>query len=239
MDSSNEDQDKSQGVQASGPGGDVTAHGSLEGTASADSDPAETGDRIGTGVGDGSVAGSAGEAGGQGAGQPGLDIQEQTEQSQPAQQPQQSEQSQQTQQPEQMQQPGQMQQPEQARQSPAGRRQGASRTGVLRPSVDVIEDAQGITLVADMPGVSKENLNLRLESQSLTIEGALSIDGPQDIESRYAEIWHQHYERTFALSRELDGEKATAELANGVLRIRIPKTAHATPRKIPVNVGPA
>ena len=103
----------------------------------------------------------------------------------------------------------------------------------------MIEDAQGITLVADMPGVSKENLDVRLESHSLTIEGALSLDGPQDMESRYAEIRHQHYVRTFALSRELDGEQASAELANGVLRIRIPKTAHAAPRKIPVNVGPA
>ena len=133
----------------------------------------------------------------------------------------------------------QSQQSQQSEQSPVARRQAAGpHTGAQRPPVDVIEDAQGFTLVADMPGVSKGNLNLRLESQSLTIEGALSLGGPQDMESRYAEIRHQHYERTFALSRELDGEKATAELTNGVLRIRIPKTAHAAPRKIPVNVGP-
>lgn len=122
----------------------------------------------------------------------------------------------------------------------AARRQGgASSAGALRPPVDVIEDAQGITLLADMPGVSKDDLTLRLDSQGLTIEGALSLDGPQQMDSRYAEIRHQHYERTFALSRELDGEKATAELAHGVLKIRIPKTAHATPRKIPVNVTSA
>jgi HSP20 family protein len=200
MDSSNENQDKSQqGEQPGGPGGNVMAHGSLEGAASADSDPAETGHRIGTGGG-----------GGQGASEAGADAQPQAEQ------------------------------PRQSQQSPAARRQAAgTQTGVLRPAVDVIEDAQGITLVADMPGVSKENLNLRLESQSLTIEGGLSLDGPQQMASRYAEIRHQHYERTFALSRELDGEKATAELANGVLRIRIPKTAQATPRRIPVNAGPA
>lgn len=118
----------------------------------------------------------------------------------------------------------------------AERRPG-SNVGVLRPPVDVIEDAGGITLVADMPGVSKDNLNLRLEAQSLTVEGSMSLDLPSDIESRYAEVRHQYYERTFALSRELDGEKATAELANGVLTIRIPKTAEAAPRKIPVNVA--
>lgn len=117
----------------------------------------------------------------------------------------------------------------------AERRPG-SYAGVLRPPVDVIEDPTGITLVADMPGVSKDNLNLRLEAQSLTVEGSLSLDLPPDMESRYAEVRHQYYERTFALSRELDGEKATAELANGVLTVRIPKTAEAAPRKIPVNV---
>lgn len=119
----------------------------------------------------------------------------------------------------------------------AERRPGP-KTGVLRPPVDVIEDAGGITLVADLPGVSKDNLNLRLEAHSLTIEGSLSLDLPADMASRYAEVRHQHYERTFALSRELDGEKATAELTHGVLTIRIPKTAEAAPRKIPINVAP-
>lgn len=129
----------------------------------------------------------------------------------------------------------------------AGGQQGVSQdrmqerasAGVLRPPVDVIEDAQGITLLADMPGVSKDMLNLRLDAQNLTIEGAMSLDLPQQLDSRYAEIRHQHYERTFALSRELDGERATAELMHGVLRIRIPKTAQAAPRKIPVNVASA
>ncbi|QYF95896.1 Hsp20/alpha crystallin family protein [Massilia sp. PAMC28688] len=112
----------------------------------------------------------------------------------------------------------------------------AGRTaGVLRPPVDVIEDAQGITLLADMPGVTRDNLNLRLDSQSLTIEGAMALDIPQQMEGRYIEVGHQHYERTFALSRELDGAQATAELNHGVLKIRIPKTQEAAPRKIPVN----
>jgi HSP20 family protein len=233
MDTSNENQDKSQqGVPASGPGGDQIAQGSLEGTVSADGDPAETGNTIGLGTAAGN--GGAGAAqGGAAAGEGGQQQSQQAQQSQPMEQ---SGQAQQSQPMEQVQQAGQSQQ---SLQSPAGRGQAAGRhTGVLRPPVDVIEDAQGITLLADMPGVAKENLNLRLESQSLTIEGALSLDGPQDMDSRYAEIRHQHYERTFALSRELDGEKATAELAHGVLRIRIPKTAHATPRKIPVNAGP-
>ncbi len=116
------------------------------------------------------------------------------------------------------------------------RGQGAqANVGVLRPPVDVIEDATGITLIADLPGVSKDNLHLRLEAQSLTIEAAMTLDLPPDMEPRHAEVRHQHYERTFALSRELNGEQATAELQHGVLRIRIPKSQDAVPRKIPVN----
>lgn len=119
----------------------------------------------------------------------------------------------------------------------AVQRASKSNVGVIMPPVDVVEDPNGITLLADMPGVSKDSLNLRLDAHSLTIEGALSLDTPEDMQSRYAEVRHQHYERTFALSKDLDGEQATAELANGVLKIRIPKTQQAAPRKIPVNVA--
>ncbi|NHZ90910.1 Hsp20 family protein [Massilia sp. CCM 8733] len=113
----------------------------------------------------------------------------------------------------------------------------AARTGMLIPPVDVIEDANGITLLADMPGVSKDKLDLRLETNSLTINGAVSLDVPEGMESRYAEVKHQQYQRTFALSKELDGEQASAELAHGVLKIRIPKTAHAQPRRVQIKVA--
>lgn len=113
----------------------------------------------------------------------------------------------------------------------------AARTGFLVPPVDVIEDASGITLMADMPGVSKDKLDLRLETSSLTISGEVSLDVPQGMDSRYAEVRHQQYQRTFALSKELDGEQASAELTHGVLKIRIPKTAHAQPRRVQINVA--
>lgn len=124
-----------------------------------------------------------------------------------------------------------------AQPSDVAQRRPGPDAGVIRPPVDVIEDACGITLLADLPGVSKDNLHLRLEAQSLTIEGAMTLDLPADMEPRHAEVRQQHYERTFALSRELNGEQATAELTHGVLRIRIPKLQHVVPRKIPVNAG--
>jgi HSP20 family molecular chaperone IbpA len=114
------------------------------------------------------------------------------------------------------------------------RRAAAPGARPLRPPVDVIEDAGGITLFADMPGVSKERLQLRLETDSLIIEGELSMDLPGDMESRYAEVQQQFYQRTFSLSKELDAGQATAELKHGVLKVRIPKTQQAQPKKIQI-----
>jgi HSP20 family protein len=119
----------------------------------------------------------------------------------------------------------------------AAPQRAASPDAVMIPPVDVIEDAAGITLRADLPGVSKEGLHLRLDADSLTIEGELTLDAPQQMDSRYAEVRQQHYQRTFALSRDLDPDQAVAELKHGVLTLRIPKARHAQPRKIDIKVG--
>jgi len=115
--------------------------------------------------------------------------------------------------------------------------QAAAQDAVLTPPVDVIEDAGGITLFADMPGVPKENLSLQLETGSLTIEGNVAIDMPQEMESSHAELKVPRYRRVFTLSKELDGEKASAEFKHGVLTLRIPKAAHAQPRRIEINAA--
>lgn len=107
----------------------------------------------------------------------------------------------------------------------------------LLPAVDVIEDASGITLFADLPGVPKDKLNLQLEASSLTIEGELDLNLPEGMESSHAEVRLPRYRRVFNLSRELDSDKATAEFKNGVLKLRIPKAEHAQPRKIEVKVA--
>lgn len=107
----------------------------------------------------------------------------------------------------------------------------------LLPPVDVIEDATGITLYADLPGVPKDRLNLQLEASSLTIEGEVDLGTPDGMESSHAEVRLPRYRRVFTLSKELDSEKATAEFKNGVLKLRIPKTEHMQPRKIEVKVA--
>jgi HSP20 family molecular chaperone IbpA len=100
----------------------------------------------------------------------------------------------------------------------------------LLPAVDVIEDATGITLYADVPGVPKDRLNVRVEGDTLLIDADLVLAVPQDMQASHAEVQRTHYRRAFALSRELDPAKVSAELNQGVLRLRIPKAEHARSR---------
>lgn len=111
-----------------------------------------------------------------------------------------------------------------------------SSDAALLPPVDVIEDADGITLYADLPGVPKDKLNLQLDADTLTIEGEVVLAMPEDMEASHAEVSLPRYRRTFTLSRELDSEKAGAEFSNGILKLRIPKAAHAQPRRIEIRV---
>jgi HSP20 family molecular chaperone IbpA len=107
----------------------------------------------------------------------------------------------------------------------------------LWPPVDVIEDTSGITLYADLPGVPRDKLNLRVEGDQLSLEGEISLTIPQGMQSQHAEVRLQRYRRAFTLSKELDADKVNAEFAQGLLRVRIPKAEHAQPRKIAVQVN--
>ena len=111
------------------------------------------------------------------------------------------------------------------------------RDMAMTPPVDVVEDASAITLLADLPGVSKDKLSVHFETDSLTIEGEVSLEVPEGMESSHAEVRLPRYRRVFSLSRELDTENAAAEFKNGVLKLRIPKAAHLQPRKIEVRAA--
>jgi HSP20 family protein len=110
-------------------------------------------------------------------------------------------------------------------------------TRAVLPAVDVFEDASGITLLADMPGVPKDMLELKVEGDSLLIEGSVWPRTPDGLEAIYAEVRVPRYRRSFTLSRELDTTRIEANLKDGVLKLRIPKQAHAQPRRIAVTAG--
>ena len=107
----------------------------------------------------------------------------------------------------------------------------------LLPPVDIYEDETGFTLTADLPGVSKERLGVKVNGDNLLIEGDVSVPAPEDMELVYAEILASSYRRSFTLSRELDASKIEANLKDGVLKLRIPKAEEARPRKIEIKVG--
>ena len=118
-------------------------------------------------------------------------------------------------------------------------RQGAARhsEAALMPPVDVIEDANGITLYADLPGVPKEKLHLQVEAGTLTIDAELELTLPEGLQSSHTEVGRGRFHRTFTLSPELDPDKVSAELSNGVLRLSIPKAEHAKPRRITISTA--
>jgi HSP20 family protein len=105
---------------------------------------------------------------------------------------------------------------------------------VLRPPVDIRETAEEIVLRADMPGVTRERLDIRIDGNTLMLEGSIGI-APQDaMTALYADIRSTTYRRQFVLSNEIDNANIGANLQNGVLTLRLPKRAEHKPRRIPV-----
>lgn len=105
------------------------------------------------------------------------------------------------------------------------------------PPVDIYEDEHAITLLADLPGVAKEDLAVRVEADSLSIEATATAKAGKDLEIVYEEVNCPAFRRQFTLSRELDGSRIEAQLRDGVLRLTIPKAEEAKPRRIQVQVG--
>jgi HSP20 family molecular chaperone IbpA len=104
------------------------------------------------------------------------------------------------------------------------------------PPVDVYEDASGITLLADLPGVSRDRLTVRVDGESLVLEATAATAQPEGMQLIYGEAQFPSYRREFTLSRELDASRIEASLKDGVLRLAIPKLEEAKPRRIEVRV---
>jgi len=104
----------------------------------------------------------------------------------------------------------------------------------LAPPADIFEDADGIGIVLDMPGVTKDRLTVKADRSELVIEGDASIDMPEGMEAAHAEIRSAQYRRIFTLTNELDTEAIEASMKDGVLSIRIPKRAELKPRQIEI-----
>lgn len=105
----------------------------------------------------------------------------------------------------------------------------------LKPAVNIIETESGLTLTADIPGASKETLDINVEKGILTISAPISRSMPGT--PVYTEFELAPYYRQFSIPESLDHEKASADLNNGILTLKIPKAEAAKPRKIEIRVG--
>jgi HSP20 family molecular chaperone IbpA len=121
--------------------------------------------------------------------------------------------------------------------SPDTVRSGQGSQPHVVPPVDVFENENAITLLADLPGVARDQLHVRVDGDSLVIEATASTAGPDRMELVYGEAQVPAYRRQFTLSRELDTSRIEAQLKDGVLRLTIPKAEEAKPRRIQVQAG--
>jgi HSP20 family molecular chaperone IbpA len=121
--------------------------------------------------------------------------------------------------------------------TPTRREEGAvattrERTRYITPAVDIYETSDGLVVVADLPGVKRDDLEISVENDLLTIHGRPSYTDRADVALR--EFTMGEYYRQFTLSDRVDREKIGARLERGVLTLTLPRADHAKPRLIKV-----
>lgn len=115
--------------------------------------------------------------------------------------------------------------------------QRGTRVAAIVPAVDVIENSHGVTLWADLPGVARDKLDVRVEGPNLFIEAEAVVPTPAEFRLQHAEVVQPRYARAFALSGDFDTTKIDANLKDGVLKLTVPRREEARPRRIDVGVG--
>ncbi|HID97926.1 MAG TPA: Hsp20/alpha crystallin family protein [Thermodesulfobacteriaceae bacterium] len=106
----------------------------------------------------------------------------------------------------------------------------------LVPPVDIYENDDGIILLADMPGITKDSLDIQIEKDVLTIRGTIESFVPEGIKPLYAEFTGGEYQRSFTLGPDLDVSRIEANMNAGVLRMVLPKAEAVKPRRIEIKV---
>ena len=105
------------------------------------------------------------------------------------------------------------------------------------PSTDIYETQDGLVLVLDMPGVAKDGVNITLDKRVLTITGKSAQRAPGDFSLAHAEYRDAMFERSSTISEAVDGDRISASMKHGFLRLALPKAEPASARKIAVSNG--
>jgi HSP20 family protein len=102
------------------------------------------------------------------------------------------------------------------------------------PAADIFETDDALTVILEMPGVDKNNVNIALENDVLRVDGQIDFSKYQGMEPVYTEYIVGHYARGFTLSGKIDRDGISAQLDDGVLTVTLPKAKEAMPRKIAI-----
>jgi HSP20 family protein len=105
---------------------------------------------------------------------------------------------------------------------------------VFMPSADIYEDENALTVILEMPGVDKGNVEVSVEDGVLKVGGRLDFSKYQGLQPLYTEYNIGHYSRSFSLSNKIDQNKISADMKDGVLSLKLPKVQEAKPRTIQV-----
>ncbi len=108
---------------------------------------------------------------------------------------------------------------------------------VFTPPIDIFETPDGLVLLADLPGVTLESLELQVQDNKLTLFGRVHHDLPPNARLIHQEYAIGHFLRSFILSEEVDHERVTAKLNQGVLEVFLPRLPKAEPRRIQVTTS--
>lgn len=117
------------------------------------------------------------------------------------------------------------------------RRDDTQAGPTLVPAVDVYENSEGITLYADLPGVTKDRLDVKVHDGHLAIEAQAVVPVSEGLRVQHLEVPEPRFARTFTLNPELDTTRVEAELRDGVLKLTIPRREQARPRRIEIKAG--
>lgn len=119
-----------------------------------------------------------------------------------------------------------------------GNREGTSLRSGFAPAVDIFEEKDAIFVKAELPGIKADDIHINVENDVLTLHGERKLER-EDTRDGYHRIERSYgtFTRSFALPKTVDADRVEAEMADGVLTLRIPKKAAAEPRRVSVKTA--
>lgn len=107
-------------------------------------------------------------------------------------------------------------------------------TRAFMPSTDIFETEEALNVVLEMPGVSRDNVDINVEEGVLTVEGRIDFSKYEGLRPVYSEYNVGPYRRSFRVSSQVDQDRISAEMQDGVISLTLPKAEKAKPRRIKV-----